>query len=400
MKEKISDCYFKLDLESINNDINIAVSQIKSGITGLESGRSMTEMLGVLAIIGVLSVGAIGGYSYGMDKWRANETVNDVMLRSVDAVKQKNNLNDEWPTISTVGYPITFVEDDGGNYGIQVDNVPTRVCKMVGDTIDTLAEVLIVAPQEHSGDPCDAAEENTMIFFFDNLSCFPKCAEDEFCRWGECVTKTIEKYPKIGGSCTNDSDCQVDYTGTNCGRCLNGYCVANGNSAGNSCTLSDGTAGQCVRGKCIQKGCNNENPCTGQYEYCASTNTSCTEDIPSGQTGACVKPDFKPIIVDDTQYWVSNTAITYWDAYIGCQVMGKEMVDVEDMAVNWKGGKEWLGYTPLSKEIDKYYLNWSLWTKNPTSDPCRAWSVYLDGNAVYTNLDARNQRRVLFAVCK
>ena len=27
-------------------------------------------------------------------------------------------------------------------------------------------------------------------------------------------------------------------------------------------------------------------------------------------------------------------------------------------------------------------------------------SVYLDGNRVYTNLDARNQRRVLFAVCK
>ena len=27
-------------------------------------------------------------------------------------------------------------------------------------------------------------------------------------------------------------------------------------------------------------------------------------------------------------------------------------------------------------------------------------SVYLDGNRVYTNLDARNQCRVLFAVCK
>ena len=30
----------------------------------LQSGRSMVEMLGTLAIIGVLSVGAIAGYSY------------------------------------------------------------------------------------------------------------------------------------------------------------------------------------------------------------------------------------------------------------------------------------------------------------------------------------------------
>ena len=37
-----------------------------------QSGRSMVEMLGVLAIIGVLSVGGIAGYSLGMRKHRAN----------------------------------------------------------------------------------------------------------------------------------------------------------------------------------------------------------------------------------------------------------------------------------------------------------------------------------------
>ncbi len=38
-----------------------------------ESGRSMVEMLGVLAIIGVLSVGGIAGYTMAMNKYRANE---------------------------------------------------------------------------------------------------------------------------------------------------------------------------------------------------------------------------------------------------------------------------------------------------------------------------------------
>ena len=38
-----------------------------------QSGRSMVEMLGVLAIIGVLSVGAISGYSKAMFKYKLNK---------------------------------------------------------------------------------------------------------------------------------------------------------------------------------------------------------------------------------------------------------------------------------------------------------------------------------------
>lgn len=39
-----------------------------------QSGRSMIEMLGVLAIIGVLSIGGIAGYSKAMHKHKMNET--------------------------------------------------------------------------------------------------------------------------------------------------------------------------------------------------------------------------------------------------------------------------------------------------------------------------------------
>jgi type II secretory pathway pseudopilin PulG len=43
-----------------------------------QSGRSMVEMLGVLAIIGVLSVGAISGYSKAMDKYLINQTIDQI----------------------------------------------------------------------------------------------------------------------------------------------------------------------------------------------------------------------------------------------------------------------------------------------------------------------------------
>ncbi len=38
----------------------------------LESGRSMVEMLGVLAVVGVLSAGGILGFSVSMTRYRAN----------------------------------------------------------------------------------------------------------------------------------------------------------------------------------------------------------------------------------------------------------------------------------------------------------------------------------------
>ena len=45
-----------------------------------QSGRSMIEMLGVLAIIGVLSVGGIAGYSKAMMKYRINKTIEQTTL--------------------------------------------------------------------------------------------------------------------------------------------------------------------------------------------------------------------------------------------------------------------------------------------------------------------------------
>ncbi len=52
----------------------------------IESGRSMVEMLGVLAIIGVLSVGGIAGYKAAMEKITTNhamEILNDALVEMI-----------------------------------------------------------------------------------------------------------------------------------------------------------------------------------------------------------------------------------------------------------------------------------------------------------------------------
>ena len=48
-----------------------------------ESGRSMSEMLAVLAIIGVLSVGTIAGFRHMMNKQRINDIINTINLNSI-----------------------------------------------------------------------------------------------------------------------------------------------------------------------------------------------------------------------------------------------------------------------------------------------------------------------------
>ena len=52
-----------------------------------ENGRSMVEMLGVLAIIGVLSVGAIAGYSKAMSKYKLNKHMESFNILLNEAIK-------------------------------------------------------------------------------------------------------------------------------------------------------------------------------------------------------------------------------------------------------------------------------------------------------------------------
>ena len=77
-----------------------------------ELGRSMVEMLGVLAVIGVLTVGGLAGYNYAITKHRVNTILNEINLRWVAASQQ-----------ITMGIPLDMSEFDDtilGNYTIDV----------------------------------------------------------------------------------------------------------------------------------------------------------------------------------------------------------------------------------------------------------------------------------------
>ena len=69
-----------------------------------ENGRSMVEMLGVLAIIGVLSIGGIAGYTMAMNRYRANEIIDTASKLSV--IAQTSNVSGgtyREPTYTDIG---------------------------------------------------------------------------------------------------------------------------------------------------------------------------------------------------------------------------------------------------------------------------------------------------------
>ncbi len=87
-------------------------------------GRSMVEMLGVLAIIGVLSAGALAGYSKAMFRHKVNQTIDifSKALQRVEELEQMDlggdfaiNSNDDY-----IKYGIFPECQKVGNYGCQL----------------------------------------------------------------------------------------------------------------------------------------------------------------------------------------------------------------------------------------------------------------------------------------
>lgn len=90
--------------------------------SGVQCGRSMIEMLGVLAIVAVLSVGGIAGYSKAMLMWRSNiqrNLIAELLHGAIDLKLRLNHQNIPYQNITSVleslGYIPEGVEYKNGN---------------------------------------------------------------------------------------------------------------------------------------------------------------------------------------------------------------------------------------------------------------------------------------------
>ena len=184
-----------------------------------QTGRSMIEMLAVLAIIGVLTVGGIAAYSFAVAKHRANQIYNQVDLRAVSAfsnpiVRQTQTGN----TFFLPGFDDTFENlpyehSKIGNaaFQIKVTNVPRKVCRRLQDMTFKLPRQVTLNGEDVSS---ACGTQNTFVFVYDGLSVGKPssgvtpidcdCSGCQSCETGTCQDNDNLCGPKevcVSGSC-------------------------------------------------------------------------------------------------------------------------------------------------------------------------------------------------------
>ena len=217
-----------------------------------ESGRSLTEMLGVLAVMGVLTIGAIAGFNYAMNKQRANATVNYVNQLAIEGSRQmlagSNHLSLlDYPDKTPSGYGVELglLSDTNAYFEVYVKEVPEAVCSQIQAMAEGWRGLDTLWINE-DGKDCNK-ETNTMSFIFtDSLS-----------------------RGTSGTRCTSDEGC------TGCQTCQRGFCTDNNDSC-------PGDSPYCRNG------------------YCESCITPCSDDKPYCVKGICNE------CPPDTPIWLKN----------------------------------------------------------------------------------------------
>ena len=172
-----------------------------------ESGRSMVEMLGTLAIIGVLSVGSIAGYRYAMDNYYTNEILAGASQRAVLVAAQIASGREaslkEFDKIETAGgeFDDRKVIDVVDGFGIRVTKVKETVCQNI---IKALANTNTFIAKDDDSKTLNnmfekdcSGDSNSLLFVYtSDLGQFePECESDtdcisgQACQDGQCVCK-------------------------------------------------------------------------------------------------------------------------------------------------------------------------------------------------------------------
>ncbi len=140
-----------------------------------QTGRSMLEMLAVLAIMGVLAIGGIAAYSFAVSKHRANQIYNQVDLRAIASfgnpfVRQATT-GQTYPLagFDEVVESITYQHKKtaGNGYDIIASHVPERVCRRLQDMTFPVPKSVTLNGADLSS---TCGSDNTFVFSYDGLS--------------------------------------------------------------------------------------------------------------------------------------------------------------------------------------------------------------------------------------
>ncbi|MBE6446036.1 MAG: hypothetical protein E7021_01325 [Alphaproteobacteria bacterium] len=244
-----------------------------------QCGRSMVEMLGVLSIIGVLSVGGISAYTTAMEKHKANQLLHEASMQA--SIISAQILTDKPLNVQDFGNgkygtfsDITQPNDE--QFKMQITGMDSAVCeqmeKMAGG---------MVRKAECNGSTLTLTYNN-------NLSSDKVAADYNGDETGEECTDAGYKWCSGLSTSACKKDCCSGYDSQCCDSDTGDI------SSTDSCTTFDGKTTTCSNGKCEfgTKDCTDEECCksiggdwanniSGEYFICCSDGTAICPDFHS-----------------------------------------------------------------------------------------------------------------------
>ncbi len=349
-----------------------------------QSGRSMVEMLGVLAIIAILSIGGIVGFRLAMNYYQANQIAHEMNIMRTDAqIKiaqgaEELTLGDPYDSgnIQFNGYKTDFdclyMETETSEpelascavanaYYIEMQKIPEGICKPLANLIDKMDNEIAFYINGKSVDAAEGekgaclGEENilTVIFGADSDSEAIKCNDDP-----DCPDNLPICHEHLCVECETDEDCPYNTQyceGNACQTCPDNQIWG---GAGKGCveclTYEDctdpekpkceQTTNKCVacppksvfyEGECYEYECRTNEDCAdkGDGYYChaedgdrtsdGGTNYSEWIDKPGQYLGGKCKnaSQSKMTTPDDVPYVVSQEKMDWWSAQRFCEVL-------------------------------------------------------------------------------
>ena len=324
-----------------------------------ETGRSLTEMLGMLAIMGILSVAGVAMYNSAMNKHRANELIYEAQKRATTVAMQITAGRDtlsigEFPNPSRYVFGVEKNPNNANQFNITIDAVPTDICTQMKTAVGPATAIRIISndctkltfnndlstkayASDYNADQtaCKNAG-NTWCAYGDN-GAGTKCAEgaNADCCFGMEYDTRCQKCTASGyvNPLANTTPCDFDGDGVNDSLCNNGVCVDPNVTNGAECTTNADCGG--VGSGYYCKITYTEDNLNGKLD---SVNTSCFKDL----KGTCsVLPHEKRLTASeksilkkvglDSALIILAPNLNWWSANNWCQAQGKRLLNMTEM---------------------------------------------------------------------
>ena len=263
---------------------------------GCEGGRSLTEMLGMLAIMGILSVAGIAMYNSAMNKHRANELIYEAQKRATTVAMQATIGRD---TFSVAEFPnpegylfdvknwndtqfaITLTRADGSN-------IDANLCAQIKSAVGPATILREV-------------RQNCTHFLYN---------------------KDLSATFNNAKACTADAQCDTDWE-----HCDNGFCLprcqsweAEGSTSAYGPYLCYSAPSQCDE-------CTSNQYCEITGDLYHPTNAAC-QPLPELQ-----KKILPKATQGQTTAYFAGCGFTYWSAKNVCENYGKKIISAKSLDI-------------------------------------------------------------------